>query len=179
MELSQVRKIEVYGTPISDEAIAKLKAHAPQVFLDVRGGARLGIQGINCEQVLPDSPAQKAGLRQHDRITEFAGEALDPAKTQQEQFEQLTKLISQCKPGDSKPIKVSRLDPKTGKAETVELKVTFDGWDDDQRLANTPAVQDPFAMPAAGVPRAIMVGPNRVIIRNGIQRGNQVFPNAR
>jgi hypothetical protein len=179
MELSQVRKLELYGTPLSDDALAKIKLHSPQLILDVRkGGARLGIQGINCEQVLPDSPAQKAGIRQQDRIIEFDGTALDQTKTQQEQFEHLTKLISQCKPGDSKPIKVARLNPKTGATDTVELKVTFDGWDDDQRLANTPGIQDPFAIRGRGVQRAIMVGPNRVIIR-GIQRGNQPIRNAR
>ena len=58
-----------------------------------------------------------------------------------------SKAVEDKKPGDSKPIKVARLNPQKGAADTIELTVKFDGWDDDQRLANTPELQDPFATP--------------------------------
>jgi hypothetical protein len=172
--LSQVRRIEFYGTGVSNEAIGTIKAKLPQVMVDVRSGARLGIRGINCEQVLPESPAHKAGLKVQDRIVEFAGQPLDQKATQNEQFEQLTKLISQCKPGDTKPIKVLRPNPQTGVAETVELTVTFDRWGDDERsTTSTPEGQDPFG-PPQGVQRTIILQPGQII-----QPGGQFLPNRR
>jgi hypothetical protein len=174
MQLSQVRRMEFYGTNVSKEAIGTIKAKLPQLMVDVRSGARLGIRGISCEQVLPDSPAHKAGLKAQDRIIEFAGHPLDQKANQNEQFEQLTKLISQCKPGDSKPIKVLRPNPQTGVAETVELTVTFDRWGDDERSTmSTPEGQDPFG-PPQGMQRTIILQPGRII-----QPGQQLFPNRR
>ncbi|MCC6494584.1 MAG: PDZ domain-containing protein [Pirellulales bacterium] len=126
-ELPQLKRMELYGTALSEEAIAQVQAKLPQTQLDVRrGGARLGVRGLNCEQVLPDSAAQKAGIKEQDKIIEFAGKPI-------EKFEELTELIAACKPGDSKGIKVQRLNPQTAVAETLELTVTFDRWGDDVR----------------------------------------------
>jgi membrane-associated protease RseP (regulator of RpoE activity) len=118
--LPQVKRIELYGTTISAEAVAKLKPQLPNVDVDVRSGARLGIRGLVIEQVVDDSPAAVAGLERNDKITEFAGQPI-------ETFEQLTQQIAKCKPGDTVTVKALR-----GGA-TVEKKVTFDRWGDDER----------------------------------------------
>jgi hypothetical protein len=181
MALPQLRKLDLYGTSLSEESIAKIKNKLPQTFIDVRpGGARLGIRGINCEEVLKDSPAQKSGIKPQDRIIEFAGQPLDQAKSQAEQFEELTKLISECKPGDSKPIKVARRNLQAGAADTVELKVTFDRWGDDTRptsgLGNG---QDPFGA-RQGVPRTIILQPRPAgVPRPVLIPGGQFQPNQR
>lgn len=166
--LPQVKRMELYGTEMSTEAIAKVQEKLPQTQFDVRrGGARLGVRGLNCEQVLPDSPAHKAGLKEQDKIIEFAGKAI-------ETFEQLTAEIAKCKPGDSKPIKVQRLNPQTGATEAVELTVTFDRWGDDPRPSSgVGGGQDPFSVPQAG-PGVIQ---GQIIIQGGggVQR-IQVLP---
>jgi hypothetical protein len=175
LELTQLRRIELYGTEVSPEAVANIKARLPQTMLDVRSGARLGIRGITCEQVLPDSPAHKAGIKVQDKIVEFAGQPLDPAAPPNEQFDQLTKLIAKCKPGDTAAIKVQRPDPSNGQLSTVELKVTFDRWGDDQRSTmNAPDGQDPFGAPP-GVQRTIILQPGGQII----QPRGQFLPNRR
>ncbi|RIK84256.1 MAG: hypothetical protein DCC67_05155 [Planctomycetota bacterium] len=176
--LAHVKRIEFYGTTLSADTIAKLQNQLPGTNFDVRpGGARLGIRGINCEQVLPDSPAHKAGVKEQDRIIEFAGQPLDQAVAPHEQFEQLTKLIGKCKPGDSKPITVQRLNPQTGVAETVKLTVTFDRWGDDTRPSSgMGGGQDPFSAPRPSP--AVIQG--QIIIQGGaggVQR-IQVLPQA-
>ena len=151
--LTQLRRIELYGTTISAEAVAKLKPQLPNVDIDVRSGARLGIRGLVIEQVVDDSPAAVAGLERNDKITEFAGQPI-------ETFEQLTQQIAKCKPGDTVTVKALR-----GGA-TVEKKVTFDRWGDDERtLMQTPEAQQGF------VPVQIQGG-GRIII----QPGGQILP---
>ncbi|HEX6960531.1 MAG TPA: hypothetical protein VF175_01580, partial [Lacipirellula sp.] len=64
LKLNQVNRIELYGVDITADAVAKqLKPALPHVDFDVRpGGARLGIRGLDIQEVVPDSPAEKAGL---------------------------------------------------------------------------------------------------------------------
>jgi predicted metalloprotease with PDZ domain len=89
---------------------------------------------LNIEEVVPDSPAAKAGLVPNDRITEFAGTPIDDSDGKG--FDQLTRLIARCKPGDTVAIKVLR------GGETVDKTVTFDRWGDDTRTKlNSPEMQ--------------------------------------
>jgi hypothetical protein len=153
--LTQVRRIELYGTGISPEAVAKLKPLLANVDLDVRSGARLGIRGLIIEQVVDDSPAAVAGLERNDKITEFAGQAI-------ETFPQLTQEIAKCKPGDTVTVKVLR------GGETIEKKVTFDRWGDDERSTM------PGAEGQQGFVPIQIQGGGRVIL----QPGMQVLPEA-
>jgi predicted metalloprotease with PDZ domain len=158
--MTQLRRVEMYGTGISSDATAKLQVKLPNTMLDVRGGARLGIRGLVIEQIVPDSPAAKAGLERNDKITEFAGQAI-------ESFEQLTREIAKCKPGETIAVKVLR------GAETLEKTVTFDRWGDDQRtLLESPEMRQGF------VPVQLQ-GVGRVIIQPGgqIVPGIQIQPN--
>lgn len=176
-QLDQLKRIEFYGCEsMSRAAMDRVNEKLPQVQVDIRpGGARLGVAGINCQQVLPDSAAEKAGLKEGDRIVAFAGEEIDQLAAQQIQFEQLTKLIAKCKPGDTKPITVERMNPQTGAVEKIELSVTFDRWGDDVRPSSgLGGAQDPFGAPRPA-PQQVMQG--RIIIQGqgGVQR-IQVLP---
>jgi hypothetical protein len=155
LKLNQLGRMELYGTNISpDEVDKQLKAALPHVSFDVRSGARLGIRGLNIEEVVPDSPAEKAGLVPNDRITEFAGKTI-------EDFEQLTREIARCKPGDTVAIKVLR------GGETIDKTVTFDRWGDDTRTKlNSPEMQQ------GALPLQLRRNGGRIII----QQGGQIIP---
>jgi hypothetical protein len=150
---TQLRRIESYGTKISPETLANLQARLPNTIFDVRGPARLGIRGLTIEQIVPDSPAEKAGLQRNDKIIEFAGQPITD-------FEQLTQQIARCEAGETLTIKVQR------GAEVVEKSVTFDRWGDDERtMMDSPELQQGF------VPVQIQGG--RPVI---IQPGGQILP---
>ncbi|MEM9660432.1 MAG: PDZ domain-containing protein, partial [Planctomycetota bacterium] len=80
LELGDLRRIEFYGSEVSDESVAILKERLPRlVDVDVRSGALLGIHGTLSVaggrggalvvQVQPGSAAHKAGIRPNDLIT--------------------------------------------------------------------------------------------------------------
>lgn len=122
---SNLRRIELYGLSLTPELVDEVRKKLPNTMVEVRGGARLGIRGIDSIEVLPNSPAAKAGIMPHDVVTEFAG-------VEVKLFEDLTAQISKCKPGDTVPIKVRRGE------QIVDLKVTFDRWGDDVASAIAP-----------------------------------------
>ena len=85
-----------------------------------RGAANqpyLGVQadpdsrGCRLAEIVPGSPADKAGLKVRDVITRFDGRAIDD-------FEDLVTAVSKKKPGDEVALQVRRGD------ETIGLKVT-------------------------------------------------------
>lgn len=150
-KLGNVRRIELYGVAMNHELIDKSREKLPNTIVEVRpGGARLGIRGLNAQEIVPNSPAAKAGLVVNDLITEFGGK---PIKT----FEDLTGEIAKCTPGDTVEIKFKR------GTEERTAKVTFDRWGDDlgaaKPMANAaPADQGlfgpmPRAIPARALPR--------------------------
>lgn len=149
--LSQVKRIEFYGTPISDDAIAKLKEKLPNAAVEVRSGARLGIAGgavpgiggAHVVRIVPDSPAARAGLQPGDVITEIDGVAVAD-------FQQLTKEISKCQPGQSVKAKVMRQN------NPLELTVTFDRWGEEPT--------DPTVIPGQGATGALVPLPGNPIV---------------
>lgn len=152
--LKNLRRIELYGLQLTPELVDQAREKLPNTMIEVRGPARLGIRGLDAIEIVPNSPAAKAGLVVHDRITEFNGTKIDT-------FEQLTAEIGKCKAGDSVLIKFMR------GTETRGAKVTFDAWGDD---LGTPAPGD---APAAAqglfgpIPRAV---PAPVFPRMKIER---------
>jgi hypothetical protein len=171
--LTHLHRIEFYQDPdaqVSPEAVNKLKERLPQVAVEVRGAARLGIAGphliagmpnpggANVTQVLPNSAAAKAGLVQGDLITHIA-------ESEVKDFEHLTKEIAKCRPGQSVALKVTRQSPPGQPPQTLDLTVTFDRWGDDAPPANPalalPGVPDPLGMVPRGLPRAIELNNRR------------------
>lgn len=160
-KLTQLQRLEFYGTPISPEALDKLKDQLTHTVVDVRpGGARLGIAGVPgvngggaiVQGVQPGSAAEKAKLMPGDVITEIGGVAvLD--------FDSLTKEIAKAQPGDSAVLKVMR--PAAPGAQPAETTITvkFDRWGEEPTPTpgTAPAENNPFG------PVQIQ-GPGRVII---------------
>ena len=155
-KLGNVRRIELYGLAMDDELVGKSREKLPNTIIEVRkGGARLGIRGLNAQEIVPNSPAAKAGLVVNDLITEFSGK---PIKT----FEDLTGEIAKCTPGDTVEIKFKR------GTEERTTKVTFDRWGDDMGAAKPMADAPPGDQGLFGpVPRAI---PARALPRVQIER---------
>lgn len=155
-KLGNVRRIELYGLAMDHELIDKSREKLPNTIVEVRpGGARLGIRGLNAQEIVPNSPAAKAGLVVNDLITEFGGK---PIKT----FEDLTAEIAKCTPGDTVEIKFKR------GTEERTAKVTFDRWGDDLGAAKPTPDAPPGDQGLFGpLPRAI---PARALPRVQIER---------
>jgi serine protease Do len=77
-------------------------------------------QGIEVAMVLPESPAQKAGLKPGDVITHADGRELPDMVAFQE-------IIDAKKIGDVLDLKVKRREKKNGPAKDVALKLTLEG----------------------------------------------------
>lgn len=94
-------------------------AAEPRPFLGVRPGeGDPAVEGMPVGQVLPDSPAAKAGLKDGDVITEFDGKKVAD-------FESLRTLLRARKIGDEIPLKVKR---KAGDAvRELEFRVKLEG----------------------------------------------------
>lgn len=117
-KLANVKRMEFFGQKFTPELVDKAREKLPLTIIDVRkGGARLGIRGLDSQEIVADSPAAKAGLMIGDRITEFEGKPIA-------NFDELTTEIANRLPGDTVTIKFLR------GTETREAKVTFDRWGD-------------------------------------------------
>jgi PDZ domain len=117
----------IKGTPVSEEAIAALEASLPNLAIQRRGPACLGVSplvrfggpgeiGLQVAIVKPGSAADRAGLKPGDFLLKFNGfETPD--------FETLVDKISEKQPGDKVPVVYNR----DGVEDTciVELR----GWD--------------------------------------------------
>ncbi len=105
-KIKGLESLTLIETNVSSEMIDKLKTQNPELRLVVHTRAKLGVrffegQPLNITEVQSDSPAEKAGLRAGDRVTNFAGQPVDS-------FERLTALIAQHPPGKNVDIIVER-----------------------------------------------------------------------
>ncbi|WP_428304768.1 PDZ domain-containing protein [Lacipirellula sp.] len=147
-KLTNVKRMEFFGQKFTPELVDKAREKLPTTIIDIRkGGARLGIRGLDSQEIVANSPAAKAGLMVGDKITEFEGKPIT-------EFDELTTEISNRLPGDTVTIKFLR------GGETREAKVTFDRWGDDAGAGRaipdaTPAEQGLFgpAPRLAPIPR--------------------------
>ena len=154
-ELGNIRRLELYGLTMTPELVEKAREKLPNTMVEVRGPARLGIRGLDAIEIVPNSPAAKAGLVVHDRIVEFAGKKI-------ETFEQLTAEIGKCKAGETVDIKFLR------GTETRDAKVTFDAWGEDVSAQTLPGDAPPATQGLFGpIPRAV---PPRMLPRVQIER---------
>jgi len=160
-ELGNVRRLELYGLAMTPELVEKAREKLPNTILEVRGPARLGIRGIDAIEIVPNSPAARAGLVVHDRIIEFNGKPINTGKPI-EDFNALTTEISKCKAGDTVDVKFVR------GTETRDAKVTFDAWGEDVGTQPAPGDVPPAAQGLFGpIPRAV---PPRMLPRVQIER---------
>ncbi len=120
---------------ISKDAIKKFRKQFPNIQVDPRDGALLGVTGLDQGQGVIDivtkgSAADKAGIVAGDRITEFNGNVVPD-------FKALTDSISLYKAGDTATLTVER------GGKTRKVKVTFGGWSKSQmlRLKSTNRIQ--------------------------------------
>lgn len=167
--MAQVRRIEFYGVTVSPEALEKLKKRAPNATVEVRGGARLGVVGMHAimgapnpagaggaqvSEVLPGSCAAKAGIQAGDVITEFRGAEV-------KDFEQLTREIAKCQPGEKVELKLLRQAPPGQPMQTLDVSVEFDRWGDEPvtPAAGTglPGGLDPTGAGPLGMPRGTII----------------------
>jgi len=146
-KLSQVRRIELYGTKFSPEALAKLRQQLPRTEVVERGGAKLGIGG-NVQSVVPNSAAAKAGIKPGDRITEFNGEKVA-------NFEALTERIAKQQPGDTVTLTVLRNN------QSREVQVTFDQWGSNVKREVNPQVLVPMPLPPGFQPKIVIPAKRR------------------
>lgn len=110
----------VKGANVTDAAVGGVQAAIPNLFINERGAACLGIKGNvigGCvvEGVEPGSAADKAGLRPRDMIVQFDGRDVPT-------FETLVKLIGEHEPGDK--VETTIIRDNQLKTMTVELG----GW---------------------------------------------------
>ena len=78
------------------------------------------VHGIVVAMVMPDSPAQKAGLKPGDIITHAEGKEVPDMVAFQE-------IVDGKKIGDVLELKVKRREKKGGPAKDVALKLTLEG----------------------------------------------------
>jgi hypothetical protein len=109
-------------SPVSEEAVEKLAADMPDLRVQQRGPAYLGIasspipnRGCSIDRVQPNSAAAKAGMLARDVITQFDGKPVDG-------FEALIELLGEKLPGQKVPVTVER------NGEPLELTIELTGW---------------------------------------------------
>ena len=98
------------GTDRSDRALMMLAGRGAEIGVRIADGATAGVV---VEEVQPDSPAEKAGLKEKNMIVEFDGEQVRSAR-------QFSRLVEETPPG-----------------RTVKATVTRDGQRRDVQI--TPA----------------------------------------
>ena len=124
--LRSLRRLDLFGTGLAEEAVQALAAALPDTVIDVRRGGRLGVGSTAfagpCEitQVSPGSAADKAGVRVGDTVVAVDGEAIPG-------FERLTALVARHAPGDRLALTIAR-PAADGGAERVEIVVALDAW---------------------------------------------------
>lgn len=123
-------------SPISKEAQEELAATMPNLLIQERGAACLGVgggdhpQGCQIIEVKHGSAADEAGLQEWDIITSFGGE---PATS----FKQLVELIAKHEPGEAVDVEVIR------GSRSVDLEVVMGDWESLPTHERTPTKPDP------------------------------------
>ncbi|GAB4145298.1 MAG: hypothetical protein Tsb009_17400 [Planctomycetaceae bacterium] len=110
--------------PASAKALNKLELSIPNLTIQYRGLACLGVRGapmtvngIGCQvtSVEKGSAADKGQIKPFDQIVRFANKPVD-------NFQTLVKLIAEHSPGETVPVEVIR------RGQRKSLKVVLQGW---------------------------------------------------
>jgi hypothetical protein len=151
---SHVQRVEFFGTTVSDEALAKLGEALPHAVVEVRGAARLGVQGVEVaggagiSGVQPGTAAAKAGLIPGDVITQIGDVAV-------ENFAALTSEIAKAKVGDSVVLTVLRAGAAGRPPGPMQVTVTFEPWDDQHPV--NPTGGSPLGSPVPRMPTPVFL----------------------
>ena len=125
------------GGAVSVAAQDRMERRRPDVMVLDGRGAQLGVRvsdvdvkdplGVRIDDVDPDSPAEKAGLREGDVVVEFDGERVRSAR-------QFTRLVQETPDGRTVKIAVMRNGQKQTLDATPENRVAMDFGADADRL---------------------------------------------
>jgi hypothetical protein len=125
--LGRLERIELFGTGVSDEAVAALAAKLPDVRIDVRKGGKLGVGALAfggpCEirTVEPGSAADQAGVRPGDVVLAVDGQPVAD-------FDGLTARMAGRGPGERVRLTVARGGAADGDVERLDLTARLDAW---------------------------------------------------
>lgn len=123
--------LRLYGTNATKPAVDALQQQLGLAKVDFRKGAFLG---VGCDTVSgqciivnvhPDSPAEKAGLRDQDTLISFDGKKIAD-------FQELTACISEYKAGQSVDVELQRIvfdEDNDAAQKKLTVKVTLGEWD--------------------------------------------------
>lgn len=148
--MTRIRKTAIAGALVMAAGFPAVPAHAqsrePLVrALEIARGSRIGVtvkdiddegkdarqakMGVVVETVDPNGPADKAGVKAGDAITEFDGEKVRSVR-------QFSRLVQETPPGRSVPVALSR----GGQRSTVTVTVERQTFGDDfaMRLLEAP-----------------------------------------
>lgn len=125
--LHSLRRIDLFGSGVGQEAARMLADSLPDARIDVRKGGKLGVSspafGGPCEvrTVEPGSAADQAGLRSGDVVLSIDGEPVT-------NFDALTTRLGDRGPGDVVRLTIARGGGVDGEPERLECEVRLDAW---------------------------------------------------
>ncbi len=121
-QLRYLRTVYLVEGVFTEKTITQLEAKMPNIKVQLRGGACLGVGGVGVQDgcqislVNPGSAAAKAGLREGDVIVAFNGKSGEK-KDEVLDFDRLVQLIKECDAGDKVPVSIRR----NGVVQTVDV----------------------------------------------------------
>jgi len=126
--LRGIKRLELFGTGLTEAAVDELAGRLPEASFDVRRGGKLGVGALAfggpCEiqTVEPGSAADQAGVRPGDVVVAVDGMAVND-------FDGLTGRVAGRGPGDRIRLTVARRggDPG-GDPERLDLEIRLDAW---------------------------------------------------
>ena len=125
--LERLERIELFGTGLSDNAVAALAAKLPAARIDFRKGGKLGVGAVAfggpCEirTVEPGSAADQAGIRPGDVVLAVDGNPVAD-------FDGLTARVAGRGQGERVRLSVARGGAADGELERLEFEVRLDAW---------------------------------------------------
>jgi len=133
VKIRTLRYVKLYGTAVTLEAAEKFAADQPQIELDFRLGAFLGVacprapEPCYVRSVQSDTAAERAGMRAGDLIIEFGGVVI-------RDFDDLKKQIGRHRPGDKTTLVLIRPGPLQSTSLRKAEETEFDLKAEDHAL---------------------------------------------
>jgi hypothetical protein len=122
-QASRLFQIDLYGTGISEATTGKLASALPNVKVERRNGALLGVEGMpglnacSINGVRPGTAAAEADIRPGDEIATFDGVTVH-------NFEEFTAQVSTKFPGDKVTLEIRRGE------QTLSKELTLGRWEE-------------------------------------------------